>query len=483
MTTFRALFMLILSLLYVPISQADDHANLKFSPGAKSVQTLPKTSQTETINQSSTVDLEIEALWKNLDKKWVNTNDEDCQQWSTWLPEQGLRGFLCQLKIPLSKLEKWSKQAIFLTGPHFNGHLDFTSKVQFGHYNPEFVNWLHKHLIPAARSPAFRALTQPWYDRYMQRLARTFYVTHEQLFADLNYLEQEKNTYLELLNSKQLPDFYAESAYWNFGNLEAKGFSNYEIAMTTLFWIRRIIDGTEDEFFAGLKTLMETYDMGFTVEHQRVTIQISQTQQVHLHPPVFTFEVLGNPVTIAQSEVIRVQQLKIYQNQSAIPFQTIDNIEVKSSASQGLILEDVNFDGYLDIRLLKHMDGKQKQYLYWFFDPVWKQFFSNQVFEEMNAPWFDPITKTVNSHWELNSNLRGIDEYRYQDDQLQLIKQEIYHLVSLPDQEVPLTISSVLREKQEGKGLVLSEQTVHRGSAKWEEFQTRFCAVAVCSNQ
>ncbi|RPH39057.1 MAG: hypothetical protein EHM87_24735 [Burkholderiales bacterium] len=105
------------------------------------------------------------------------------------------------------------------------------------------------------------------------------------------------------------------------------------------------------------------------------------------------------------------------------------------------------------------------------------------MFEELNAPQFDPITKVVNSYWELNPNLRGIDEYRYQDGELQLIKREFYHLVFWSDQEVPLTIWSVLKDRQEGKGLVLDEQVVHRGAAEWEEFQVRFCAVEVCSGQ
>ena len=40
----------------------------------------------------------------------------------------------------------------------------------------------------------------------------------------------------------------------------AAGFDGNVVKSCTAFWIRRSIDGTDDEFYAGLETLIRTYD-------------------------------------------------------------------------------------------------------------------------------------------------------------------------------------------------------------------------------
>lgn len=77
---------------------------------------------------------------------------------------------------------------------------------------------------------------------------------HELLFDDLAYLKQEQATYLELIRTHQLPAHYFLK-YKDFKGLTAKKFPEREVATAVAFWIRRMIDGTADEFFAGLKLL------------------------------------------------------------------------------------------------------------------------------------------------------------------------------------------------------------------------------------
>jgi energy-coupling factor transporter ATP-binding protein EcfA2 len=184
---------------------------------------------------------------------------------------------------------------IFLSGPH-GGKLEFYS-YDFGRYNPEFVRWAVDHLIPAASDPAFRAETAPVYQKHLKEAARIYYLAYLHLDKHAPEVAALREKYLEsvrdykgkaydpnsfnsgpggILQSKFSNSFADEfeKGSGGFGDAPSKPSARRNYAWTSDqgayyadtaigFWIRRQIDGTAPDFFAGLKKLLETYDAQF----------------------------------------------------------------------------------------------------------------------------------------------------------------------------------------------------------------------------
>jgi hypothetical protein len=207
----------------------------------------------------------IKETWQNLEKFFAN-HDAPCSEEITTLPEKGLRGFYCHLQRTLnySQLPKLAKLPIFTQGPHSDSQLNLTAKDNFGHYDKNFVLWLKDNFIPAAQDPDFRKLTQPLYEQYIKKLARTFYEVHKYLHDNPDYLEQEKQAYLALLTTRTLPDCCYETKYQlTFQYLIDQGYDAQETVVAVAFWLRRAIDGTDQAWLLGLKQLLDTYDATF----------------------------------------------------------------------------------------------------------------------------------------------------------------------------------------------------------------------------
>ena len=67
-----------------------------------------------------------------------------------------------------------------------------------------------------------------------------------------------------------------------------------------------------------------------------------------------------------------------------------------TAIDEALVLEDVNFDGYLDFRICRSMGAYNHYYDYWTWDPVKQAFFGNQGFNELEAePAFDAASGRI----------------------------------------------------------------------------------------
>ena len=376
----------------------------------------------------------IKEIWQNLDKTKKPCSDDTL---SYFIEGRNLLNFYCHIKtnfIGYNKLSELVGLPVFIKGPHTENQLNLNNKYYFGYYNPFFVTWLKNNLIPAAQEPAFRELTQPFFDKYVQKLARTFYLVHELLFDDPDYLKQEQSAYLELVNHRQLPYGYSLK-YKNFKNLSEKGYLEFDIATAVSFWIRRIIDGTENEFFSGLKLLMTTYDSSFALKHAQQTPLWTYQSPIHTQPPTFTFKLIGEPSQDDElpEGIHRVKQLEIYKNNDIYPFQTIQGVDMRIiSEDEGFETEDMNFDTYQDFRIA----GPNMSYLYWLFDPQTQVFVRNQQLEQIELlygpPEFDAVQQQIKLLWrngpetDWEAGIHGISEYKFIDEKLVLVRQELY---------------------------------------------------------
>jgi hypothetical protein len=83
-------------------------------------------------------------------------------------------------------------------------------------------------------------------------------------------------------------------------------------------------------------------------------------------------------------------------------------------------IEDMNFDGYSDIRLINEANGINMKYLCWLYNPSKEIFEENKILENIISPFFDFKRKRIISAWSNNTNQFGKSIYKYENGNLLL---------------------------------------------------------------
>lgn len=356
---------------------------------------------------------EIKHIWQSLSQ-----TSNHCPELLDSFPNGGIRMFYCHVKefLNYEKIQKLAGVPVFLQGPHHDKELQLEASDHFGYYNPDFVKWLTHFLIPALEDKAFRETTQDIYDQFIEPLAQTYYVVHENLVKHPDFLKKEQDAYLEALKSRNLAKDYYEK-YFNFSNLYKKGFEGHQVKTSVAFWIRRFIDGTEKEFFTGLTTLMTVY--GSELVKKTPHLLWTSTSPVHPQLPNFTFKFFGEN----QKEMVIIDRIKIY-DQEDHELQVIENLNAQTPVEEAFQIEDMNFDGYLDFRLIEFLPMTPNiPYLFWLFDPKAGEFVRNLELQKMTFPEFDANQKLIISSWKDQGNASGTDYYQWKENKPVLIRQ------------------------------------------------------------
>ena len=97
------------------------------------------------------------------------------------------------------------------------------------------------------------------------------------------------------------------------------------------------------------------------------------------------------------------------------------NTRAEESNSYGLELEDWNFDGFLDVSLLKYPGGAGSRgaYYFWLWNPETGRFEANTQLEELtyySTLEAVPASGYVVSYYQLDHDSYGTSSYRYEDD-------------------------------------------------------------------
>lgn len=95
------------------------------------------------------------------------------------------------------------------------------------------------------------------------------------------------------------------------------------------------------------------------------------------------------------------------------------------SESYSLLVEDMNYDGYDDFRLVEFLTaGANTPYLYYLYDPATEQFVFNSDLRAITSPQFVG-SNTILSRWQLGAANWGIDIYAYVNEKpTLLVRQE-----------------------------------------------------------
>jgi|GEM_PF-775168 len=357
-------------------------------------------------------------VWLDLDKIFQQT-DTRCEQEQTWFPKLGIRGFYCHLKSGLSfkQLQTLVPMPIFLSSPHQDQQLNLNSRFNFGHYNPEFIKWLHDNFIPNNPDAAFLKTTQGFYTEYMQSLARTYYLVHHILQANPDFKDTELKRYKNLILNKKLPEFYTSENYLSlkskYPELQKFTRDEYEVASAMTFWLRRLMDGTEDEFIQVLKKLLQTYDKTLL---DQFSLPVND-------PLTLRFEFNSYQA----DDFWIVDAVHIYGADDQL-IQKLDGFKAEQlgSAMETYNLEqnDFNFDGHSDLRLPQFLPTDDLSFFYWLYDPEQKKYVRYTLLEELGYIDFDPPSKTIINYWTKDEHNYGKDIYRYKSlKDIELIKQ------------------------------------------------------------
>ncbi|MEM7104105.1 MAG: caspase family protein [Bacteroidota bacterium] len=217
-----------------------------------------------------TIDEMIEASWKTA--TYLGEADQS--------GAEGARKLYQKLKLimSLSKAQSLSPFKIFTEGPHSEiGDFDLQAKA-FGYYNPEFVKWAKDNVLPAKNNAFLKKVTQPFYNKYLRDMARTYYLTYEQLERKPDLCKNVQKDYLTYLQTGKIPNnkwpgyesgglfFESQIGIWPFPDeiSEKAGIEvnnpYYHWVVSLGFWIRRHIDTTALTFKEIMDDLLRTYD-------------------------------------------------------------------------------------------------------------------------------------------------------------------------------------------------------------------------------
>lgn len=100
------------------------------------------------------------------------------------------------------------------------------------------------------------------------------------------------------------------------------------------------------------------------------------------------------------------------------PFQTVTGLRSvlpPETENGGLEMLDLNFDGFLDMRVLRHTpSGEDRSYQNWLWSTEAGQYVAAPGLDDIASPSFDAENEEIVSHWRSGSGESGTDVYSYE---------------------------------------------------------------------
>lgn len=117
------------------------------------------------------------------------------------------------------------------------------------------------------------------------------------------------------------------------------------------------------------------------------------------------------------SDTRQLDRIAVRRSGEAEPFQTLEPITSDlplKIANNGFEVLDLNFDGYLDIRVMRFVSaGPNTPYQNWLWSPTAGKFIANLALDEITSPQFDADAQEITSDWRSSAAEHGSDIYAY----------------------------------------------------------------------
>lgn len=128
---------------------------------------------------------------------------------------------------------------------------------------------------------------------------------------------------------------------------------------------------------------------------------------------------------------IDIQRIETGQNVQTIATDTFffQGVYARTSGWEKVFtIEDMNFDGYKDIRLLSWLGTNfYTQYRCWLYDSDSGLFKEDTSMTKLYNPYFDPEEQFVHTYWRFGLNEFGHSIYQWQNDSLVLKASEVQY--------------------------------------------------------
>lgn len=142
--------------------------------------------------------------------------------------------------------------------------------------------------------------------------------------------------------------------------------------------------------------------------------------------PPFYFEIAWKMAEGAGERAIT--RIAIRRQGETEHFQVISDVESTVNAAidnNGFEVLDLNFDGYLDFRLLAQTTtGPNVLYRNWLWSGREMRFVNHAKLDEIVSPEFDPDTQEITSRWRASAAEGGMDIYTWEGGEPVLIHRE-----------------------------------------------------------
>lgn len=162
----------------------------------------------------------------------------------------------------------------------------------------------------------------------------------------------------------------------------------------------------------------ETFEGGFTClkpSNKADTAPIVCQSEINPSLPSFDFSLVWHDDKSAATHVL--DRIEIRRKGETAPFQILTHIESSLSPdvpNNGFELLDLNFDGYLDLRVIRFAPaGPNTPYQNWIWSKAEGKFIENPGLDEITSPQFDAESQEISSHWRSSAAEHGVDVYSY----------------------------------------------------------------------
>ena len=190
-----------------------------------------------------------------------NTRHTLTDEFDYW-PECGIRvtGSHLASLISLNDLQKMLPCPLYVSGPHHDGQWDLGNVEEFGHYNPEAIQYLADLAEKVVEDKEFVERSKPLVDKYLYRQMHIMMVLHDAVYDEETFDKDTREIiFREMLEGQGYGDEYAYYLLYML-NLDDDSYVYSNIGNQFLyFWARRWSDGTIDQFYQGLSTIFKAY--------------------------------------------------------------------------------------------------------------------------------------------------------------------------------------------------------------------------------
>lgn len=107
--------------------------------------------------------------------------------------------------------------------------------------------------------------------------------------------------------------------------------------------------------------------------------------------------------------------------------QDFESLLPANSEADALIVEDVNFDGYADIRVMEYLPGGSANipFFYWLYQPATAQFLPAPAFAGVLSPEVDSDNRRLVSRQKLSANEYVTEFYSPEGEEPNLFRKEV----------------------------------------------------------